>query len=110
MASDLQGQFSAASNINFQQRVSAALAVVAVQVYVEDPATPGHAVRKTYSLEVIKNPPLSMISTNQFGTATPDLLVYAWSRLLATQGLDNSATDAQIQTQVANDWNAMAGV
>ncbi len=110
MAQDFQGQFTAASNVNFQQRVAAALRAVAVIVYSEINTTPGHAVRAAYALQVVQNPPVGMVTTNQFGTTSPDKLVYAWASLLAAQGLDGGATDAAIQAQIAGDWNAMAGV
>ena len=110
MASDFQGQFTAASNPNFQQRVAAALRAAAVAVYTEPTATTGHVTRAAYALQVVQNPPLSMITTNAFGVTAPDKTVYAWAALLAAQGLDNSATDAAIQAQIAGDWNAMAGV
>jgi hypothetical protein len=109
MAADLQGQFAAGANVNFQQRVAAAMRAVAVTVYTENPTTTGHAARAAYALQVVQNPPLGMVTTNQFGTTDPDKLVYAWASLLASQGLDNGSTDAAIQAQIAADWNAMAG-
>lgn len=109
MAADLASQFLAASDVAFQRRVASALAIVAVQIYTENPATPLHAARAAYAVSVVTNAPVSMVTINQFGTTGLDKLVYAWTRLLAAQGLDNSAPDATIQTQVGNDWNAMAG-
>lgn len=110
MAADFLGQYAAASDLRFQQRVSAALAAVAVTVYSEPPATTGHAVRAAYALQVVQNPPLSMVTVNSQGVMAPDRVVYAWSRLLASQGLDGTATDAAIQAQILADFNAMAGV
>src|SRR5689334_4568852 len=72
MANDLLGQFHATSDNTFQQRVSAAIAVVAVQVYTETPPPANHAARAAYAVQVITNPPLSMVSINNFGTSQPD--------------------------------------
>jgi|SRR6185437_3026006 len=109
MASDLQGQWSAAANANFQQRVASALAVVAVQVYTETPPPANHATRAAYAVKVITEPPLSMVTINAFGVTSPDQRVFAVARLLASQGLDNSASDAAITAQIAADWNALSG-
>jgi hypothetical protein len=109
MATGLQNQFAAASDVTFQQRVAAALAVVAVQVYTETPQPANHPARAAYAVQLINNPPLSMVQINQFGTSEADKTVYAWTRLLASQGLDNAtASDGQIETQISNDFNAMA--
>jgi hypothetical protein len=110
MASDFQGQFTAAASLNFQQRVAAALRAAAIQVYGENAATPGHAARAAYALKVVQNAPVSMVRTNRFSGADPDLLVYAWASLLAAQGFDSSSSDAAIEAQIVEDWNAMAGV
>jgi hypothetical protein len=109
MAGDLLGQFQATDDKTFQQRVSAAIAVVALQVYTESPQPTNHAARAAYAVQVILNPPLSMVSLNSFGTSQPDKTVYGITRLLASEGLDNSATDAQIETAISNAWNALAG-
>jgi len=110
MAIGFQPQYMAAADVTFQQRVSAALAAVAVTVYGEPTTTNGHASRAAYALQIVQEPPLSMVTINQFGTSQPDKLVFAWARLLASQGIDGSSTDTQIQAQMLNDWNAMAGV
>ena len=102
-------QFDAAADLTFQRRVAAALAVVAVQVYAESPPPANHAARAAYAVSVVTNPPLSMVTINTYGTSQPDRTVYGWARLLASQGLDGSSTDSAIQTQIAGDWNAMAG-
>lgn len=109
MATGLQAQFAAAADVTFQQRVAAALAVVAVQVYTESPQPANHAARAAYAVQVVTNPPLSMVLVNQYGISEADKIVYAWARLLASQGFDGASTDAQIQTQIGNDWNALAG-
>ena|SRR5438876_183982 len=109
MASDLRGQFMAANDASFQQRVAAAIAVVAIQVYSEAPAPTNHATRAAYAVQVITNPPLSMVTLNSFGTSQPDKTVYGITRLLASEGLDNSTSDAQIETAISNAWNALSG-
>lgn len=102
-------QFAAAADLSFQQKVAAALAVVAVQVYTETPQPTNHAARASYAVQIVNNPPLSMVTVNAYGTSQPDKTVYGVARLLASQGLSDTSTDAAIQTQIANDWNALAG-
>jgi len=50
-----------------------------------------------------------MVTINSQGVTQPDQRVYAVARLLTTQGLDGSSTDAQITSGVAAVWNALAG-
>lgn len=42
-------------------------------------------------------------------TNDPDHWAPRWALLIASAGIDGSSTDAQIQTQIANSFNAMAG-
>jgi len=105
----LSDQYAAAKDPSFQQRVSSAIAVVAVQVYTENPATAGHTARAAYAVSVITNPPLSMVAVNGLGVSQPDKTVFGIARLLASQGIDNTATDAVIENQISGDWNALAG-
>ena len=109
MPADFQGQYAAAANINFQQRIAAALRAAAITVYNENPATPGHAARTAYAVKVAQSPPLAMLTPNQFGSTSPDELVLSWAFLLAAEGLDNSSSDATITAQIAAAWSAMAG-
>lgn len=106
---DFQSQYVAAANPNFQQRVSSALATVAVTIYGEANPPANHPARAAYAVVVITDAPVSMVTTNASGTLTPDKRVYAVARLLAAQGLDNSASDQAILAQIAADWNALAG-
>lgn len=106
----LATQFGAASSVDFQRRVAAALWAGAITVYTELNTTPGHAARAAYALQVVQNPPLGMVTINAAGITAPDKLVYAWTVILAAQGLDNSAADAAISAAVLAGWNAMAGV
>jgi cell division septation protein DedD len=110
MAADFKTQYLVAADPAFQQRVSSAVAIVAVGVYIENPATTGHAARAAYAVSVIVNPPLAMVTVNELGISQPDRTVFGVARLLAAQGLDNNSSDAAIQAQLQGDWNALAGV
>jgi hypothetical protein len=39
----------------------------------------------------------------------PEAWAHRFSRLIASQGIDNSNTDAQIQAAISSGWDAMAG-
>jgi hypothetical protein len=108
MAADLLGQFNAAADQNFQRRVAAALAQAALTVYTESPQPTNHAARAAYAVTVITDPPVNMISDPN-PVRQPDKRSFAVARLLAAEGLDDTASDSQILTAIANAWNALAG-
>jgi hypothetical protein len=109
MAVGLRARYDVAADTDFQKKVAQALAETAVVVYAEAPATPGHALRAAYAVLVVTDPPLSMVTNGAGGVTQPDKRTFAVARLLTTQGIDGSSTDAQITAAVATVWNALAG-
>lgn len=109
MATGLRARYDAAANPDFLKVVAQALVEAAVTIYNESPQPANHAARAAYAVLVATDPPISMISINAQGLGEPDRRVYAVARLLTTQGIDVTSTDAQITTGVGTVWNALAG-
>jgi hypothetical protein len=109
MATGLQARFSVAADTVFQQRVAQAMVEVAVTIYGETPAPANHAARAAYAVLVSTDPPLSMVTNGASGITQPDKRTFAVARLITTQGIDGTSTDAQINAAVASVWNALAG-
>jgi hypothetical protein len=109
MATGLQARFVAATDPIYLQRVAQALVEVAVTVYGETPPPANHAARAAYAVLVATDPPLSMVANGADGIMQPDKRTFAVARLITTQGIDGSSTDAAITTAVGNVWNALAG-
>lgn len=107
MATGLQARYQAATDPLFLQRVAQALIETAVTVYAGESVKTSQ--RALYATLVATDPPLSMVSINAQGVSEPDRRVYAVARLLTTQGLDGTSTDAQITSGVGTVWNALAG-
>lgn len=109
MASTLQAQwdatygpstFTGASNpsetdpVHFQQRTAMAIMQVAVTVATEPIGTANHANRVALARTVLANP------LQWMGPLT---------QAIASQGLDQSSTDAAIVSMLSAGWNAIAG-
>lgn len=109
MATGFLNRFAVAADPIFQQRVAQALVEAAVTIYSETPQPTNHAARAAYAVQVATDPPLSMVANGADGVTQPDKRTFAVARLITTQGIDGSSTDAQIQAAVANVWNALAG-
>lgn len=80
---------------DFRHRVSMAATAAAIAISNEATATPNHANRVTLAKQV---------------GDSPASWEYPFALALASQSLDNAATDAAINTGVATVWNTLAGV
>jgi hypothetical protein len=109
MAVGLRARYDVAADGDFQKKVAQALVETAVTIYNELNTTQGHAARAAYAVLVATDPPLSMVTNGAGGVMQPDKRTFAVARLLTTQGIDLSSTDAQITAAVATVWNALAG-
>jgi hypothetical protein len=109
MAAGLRNRYDAAADVDFQKRVAQGLAETAVAIYSEANPPANHPARAAYAVLVITDPPISMVTNGSDGITQPDKRVFAVARLLTTQGIDGTSTDAQITTAIANVWNALAG-
>jgi len=109
MAVGLRSRFDVAADVDFQKRVAQALAETAVAIYGEANPPANHPARAAYAVVVITDPPLAMVANGADGVMQPDKRVFAVARLLTTQGIDSTSTDAAINAAVATVWNALAG-
>lgn len=110
MANTSFTQQALAADSNFRLRLKNALAKIAWQVLNEPTNTPKHAERSTFSRGVLGNldgfaaqiSSSIVIRTNLFAFATT---------LSETSGhIVTAAGDADIESQLATDWNDMAGI
>ena len=95
MATTLIGQYQAAtSDQTFQQRVQMAMLQTANNLAGESGATANHANRMAL-MKACTNAP----------TAYAPIFAFC----IASEGIDSSSTDAQIQSQCSASWNTIAG-
>ena len=103
-------QLIALGNDNsWRQRIKSLMYQIAAQVDAEDPGAPNHTARVNFAFKVVSTPgvPESYASwftmrTNVTGTN----VTYNFSDAQIT----SDATDAAILSQIATDWNFLAGV
>jgi predicted permease len=107
MATTLQAQWNAVygatpavaqqdqTPIFFQQRVAMAMMQVAITVMTEANTTTNHASRLSLAQKILWNPTQWMAAIAQ---------------AMASQGFDNTSTDAAIINELSAGWNALAGV
>ena len=107
---DSYTQQQLAASPKFHERVRAVLSQVAWQIITEDPSTPEHAAREAFAQTVIGNvesyarqfAPWLVMRTNIFAAAT--------SYDFPMAAVVTAATDAEIASQIATDWNDIAGI
>jgi hypothetical protein len=94
MAAGLAARQAAAVDPLFVARITESMAEAAVAIYAEPPATAGHATRASFANAVLRYPA-------QYAAS--------FAQAVVTQGVDQTSTDAQINTAIASVWNALAG-
>lgn len=112
MANDSYSQQALANDPTFKRRLTSCLSTIALQVLNEDPATVGHASRTGYARQVLNSPDAYVANTakwivmrtNLFGANTTVVLD------LGVPVVQTDASDAAIQSQLATDWNLIAGI
>lgn len=100
-------QFLLARTDEFTSRVQISLCKVAAQVMTEQTGNANHAARVIYARAVLNNPGVVASAaavylaqaTNVAGTIT-----------MEDEGPRTSVTDAALDSQVATDWNKLAGI
>jgi len=110
MANDSYTQQALAADPNFQIRLKSILSNVAWQVIGEATNVPKHTEREAFARNVISNvehyarqfAPWLVTRTNLFAAAT--------SYSFPASAVVTAATDAAIESQVATDWNDIAGI
>ncbi len=102
-------QLSALGNDSqFQRRIKSLFVQQAAVVYAEDPATPNHAVRVQYAKQILQgaiNLNVAQVLVNRTNLVGSNI-----SYNFADGAIVTDATDAAIASQIATDWNMLAGV
>ena len=75
-------------------RVEAGIVQSAIEIYNESTTTPGHLARAAYATKVLGN---------------PGAYSGPWLWALASQGMTDQSTDAEILSAISSVWNALAG-
>lgn len=98
-----------AADAAFRQRVRNIVLQEAAVVYAESAGTTGHAARVGFALKLIQTPNLADAVADVIATRT-NLSVSAVSYDFTRRAVVTDASDAAILSQVATDWNMLAGV
>jgi hypothetical protein len=110
MANDSYTQQALAANATFQTRVKNALATVAWQVLNEDVSTPGNTARVQYARQVINNLQGSAMQVAPWLVDRPNLFQFETSFDFPSGDVVTQSGDADIESQLATDWDVLAGV
>jgi len=111
MANTSYTQQKLATEPSFHARVRAALAVVAFQVIAESPATPDHEQRETFArVTVLPNLATTAVQISPWLVERTNLIGADTTFDFAADAAVTAATDAAIESQLATDWDIMAGV
>jgi hypothetical protein len=110
MANDAFTQQALANDQRFRQRLENALGKVAWEVLNEDPSTLHHAERAGYSHRVISSPPQMAMQLASSFVGRPNVFSFPTSYDFTVGGVVTASGDADIESQLHTDWNALAGV
>jgi hypothetical protein len=110
MANDSNSQQALAADPSFQIRVRDALSVVAWDVINEPATTVGHAQRQSYAMSVIANLQQYAQQISPWLVNRTNIAAGTTSYDFPSRSVQTTATDAQIQSQLLTDWNALSGV
>lgn len=94
----------------FKQRIQALLVQQAGAVYAEDPATPNHSTRAQYAKLVFNNPAAAANAAAPVIANRTNLVASTVSYNFTDGRIQTDATDGAISSQLATDWNLLAGV
>lgn len=110
MATTPRSQMALAADPNFQRRLAALLVEEALVVTAEPDSTPHHAQRRQLAQAIITNPQGMSISLGPTITNATNLKAAATTYNFEAGAIETAATDAEVRSQIATLWNAMAGV
>ncbi len=109
MANNAYTQIALADDRNFLVRVRGAMLVIALQILAEDPETPNHLERVTLANAVLSgDTPTSKFSP--FLVMRPNVLNFETSYDFASAAIVTASGDADLQSQINSDWNALAAL
>lgn len=119
MPNDSFTQQALASDTRFQLRLQNALSKVAWEVLEEPTSTPFHAQRVAYAQRVTNSSPSAMAATGPSMVAQqlapsfvnrPNVFNFETSYNFTVGGVVTTSGDLDIEAQLHNDWNMLAGV
>lgn len=109
MANTSYTQQALAVDPNFQVRVKNALATVAWQILNEPTDTPNNTMRVAYARSVIQNLPMYAGQICPWLVDRPNLFQFETSFNFPSGHVVTASGDADIESQIASDWNVLAG-
>lgn len=111
MANTAFTQQALAADPHFHIRVRAALATVAFQVINENPATTHHVARATFATnDLLPNLASKAQQISPWLVQRTNLFAEDTSYDFAASSVVTTATDAEIESQIATDFNVIAGI
>lgn len=112
MANDAYSQQALASDPRFRLRVKAALGKIAWQILTEDTGTANHNTRAGYARTVLSN--LDGATSNLVGSLVMRTNVFNFATSVTLDRgqpvVETASGDPDIESQIATDWNLLAGV
>lgn len=109
MAATTQQIVALANDGQFRQRVRVLVLEICAQVYGEDAATPSHSARVSFASKILQAPSsadsLASILVTRTNLANSTITYDFVNGAVVTD-----ATDAAMLSQIATDWNMLAGV
>jgi hypothetical protein len=111
MANDSYTQQALANDPRFRQRIASALAVVAWEVIGESTGTANHEQRKNYA-RVTVLPNLAGVAAQiaPWLVMRTNVLAFPTSYDFSLGSVVTASGDADLQSQLATDWDILAGV
>lgn len=106
MPNDAFSQLALAADSKFLTRLKAACLVVAEQVIAEDSGTANHPARLALAVTVLRTPTRSA-DFAQFLVMRPNVLGFVTSYSFIDAAILTASTDADLQSQLATDWNTL---
>ena len=109
MSATTQQLVALSSDGQFRARIRELVLQICAQIYGEDPATASHTARVGFAEKVLQSPGMADQLASILVTRTnliSSTITYDW----ANQAVVTDASDAAILSQLATDWNLLAGV
>ncbi len=99
-----------ANDQQFRDRIQTLVGQIAGEIYGEAANTAHHAERLAYARQVTLNPQFHAQIAAAFLVTRPNLSIQDTTFNFTSGFLETSATDDEIRSQIATDWNLLAGV
>jgi len=110
MANDAFTQQALARDSRFLLRLTEALSKVVWQVIGENPTTENHAERKAFARQIISNPSGFASTFAPWFVTRTNVFAFTTSYDFQQGAVVTASGDADIESQLATDWNVLAGI